>query len=259
MDESTRNEVPPPLDLLWGLRGHSTRGPKHVLSAERIVRAAVELADAGGLKAVTMSRVAEHLGFSTMSLYRHVRSKDELVALMVETGAPPAALDGAFAAGWRSSLESWTWALLVLVRSHPWVLEVPLARLPLGPSRAGWLEGGLQALAETALSEDEKASVILLLNGYVFSEARFTAELAGSAVETDIGHDAAAMHASALSALVDADRFPALRCALDAGIFDASGNDRDAHFTFGLERILDGVERLVRERATPSEEETGDR
>ncbi|MDX6469536.1 MAG: hypothetical protein QOF75_1339 [Gaiellaceae bacterium] len=248
MDESARDALPPPLDLLWGRRVPSGRGPKHVLSAERIVGAAVELADAGGLAAVTMSRVAESLGFSTMSLYRHVRSKDELVALMVETGRPPAAPPGAVEAGWRADLERWTRELLALVRSHPWVLEVPLARLPMGPSRAGWLDSGLEALGQTALREDEKAAVILLLNGYVFSEARFTAELTGPAAGV-VDDDAPATHMSALTALVDADRFPALRRALDAGIFDPSGNDRDAHFSFGLERILDGIERLVSERA----------
>jgi hypothetical protein len=66
-------------------------------------------------------------------------------------------------------------------------------------------------------------------------------------------------HISALAVLVDAQRFPALRRALDAGIFDASGKDRDAHFTFGLERILDGIERLVSDRATRSEDEAGHR
>jgi AcrR family transcriptional regulator len=259
MDEPSREELPPPLDLLWGRRVPSGRGPKQALSAQRIVAAAVELADAGGLAAVTMSRVAESLGFSTMSLYRHVRSKGELIALMVETGRAPTAPDAASDAGWRANLERWTRELLALVRSHPWVLEVPLARLPLGPSRAGWLDSGLQALGQTALSEDEKAAVILLLNGYVFSEARFTAELAGSTADLLVDDEAAATHISALSVLVDADRFPALRRALDAGIFDASGNDRDAHFTFGLERILDGIERLVSERAARSEDETGRR
>jgi len=116
---------------------------------------------------------------------------------------------------------------------------VPLARLPFGPNRLAWLDRGLQALSQTALSEDEKAAVILLLNNYVFSEARATAELGETTQQGGGPETAAAADASAVSALVDAERFPALRRALDAGIFDPSGSDRDADFAFGLERILD--------------------
>jgi AcrR family transcriptional regulator len=247
VDRRAPDELPPPLDLLWGLRGRRER--KRGLSIESIVRAALELADAGGLEAVSMSRVAERLGFTTMSLYRHVRSKDELVALMVEAGVgAPTALDDLAHAGWRPALERWAWELRAVVRRHPWVLDVPLARLPFGPSRLAWLDRGLGALIETALSEDEKAAVILLLNGYVFSEARVTAELDPNGQEAAVADDAANVPAAPLSALIDAERFPALRQALDAGIFDPSGSDRDADFAFGLERIVDGVERLVARR-----------
>ena len=85
--------------------------------------------------------------------------------------------------------------------------------------------------------------MVLLLNGYVFSEARLSAELGAPGGSADN-----AATASALSRLVEAERFPALRRALDAGIFDPSGSDRDAEFAFGLERILDGVEHLVAQR-----------
>jgi AcrR family transcriptional regulator len=248
MKEPDRDDLPPPLDLLWGLRGRRER--KQGLTVERVVAAAVELADTGGLTAVSMSRVAERLGFTTMSLYRHVRSKDELVALMVEQAlGAPTALDDTPAARWRAGLERWAWELLAVVRRHPWALQVPLARLPFGPNRLSWLDRALQTLAQTALSEDEKAAVILLLNNYVFSEARTTAELGHTTQQRDPPQNAAAADPSALLALVDAERFPALRQALDAGIFDPSGSDRDADFAFGLERILDGIERLVKKRA----------
>ena len=199
-----------------------------------------------------MSRVAERLGFTTMALYRHVRSKDELVALMVDAAAEmPTALDGASPAGWRTGLERWSWDLLGVVRRHRWLLAVPLGRLPFGPSRLAWLERGLSDLAETALSEDEKAAIILLLNGYVFTEARFAAELGDPTQESDVEDDVTTEHGTQLSRLVDAERFPALHRALDAGIFDPSRSDRDADFAFGLERILDGIERLVTQRAAP--------
>ena len=60
--------LPPGLDLLWGRRGAGTRGPKADLSVDAIVETAVAIADADGLDAVSMARVANGLGFTTMSL-----------------------------------------------------------------------------------------------------------------------------------------------------------------------------------------------
>jgi AcrR family transcriptional regulator len=252
--EDQARDLPAPLDLIWGVRGQWDRERRHRLSAERIVGAAVELADAAGLEAVTMSRVAERLGVTTMALYRHLRSKDELVALMVEAAsAIPPATDDRAPAGWRSALEGWSWDLLAMVRRHPWALEVPLARMPFGPNRLAWLERGLQAFAETSLGEDEKAALVLLVNNHVFSEARLSAELGHSRQEADAAHDPPPDHGTLLSALADRGRFPALRRALDAGIFDPSGSDRDTDFAFGLERILDGIEHLVAQRADERE------
>jgi AcrR family transcriptional regulator len=254
MEDSPRNQLPPPLDLLWGLRGRVRRERRQGLSVERIVRAAVELADAGGLEALSMSRVAERLGFTTMALYRHVRSKEELVALMVETAVElPAPTANDSTAGWRSGLERWSWDLLAVVRHHPWLLAVPLARLPFGPNRLAWLERGLRVLRETALCEDEKAALVLLVNNYVFSEARLSAEVGRAGQGGDEAGDVAPDHGALLSALVDAERFPAVRRALEAGIFDQSRSDRDADFAFGLERILDGIEHLIARRAAKPE------
>src|ERR1700690_4421209 len=82
--------LPPGLDLLWGRRGRGQRGPKPGLSVEAIVTAAIRVADAEGLEAVSMARVAEQLGFTTMSLYRHVTSKEELLQLMWNASAQEA-------------------------------------------------------------------------------------------------------------------------------------------------------------------------
>ena len=87
-----KSPLPPRLQLLWGLQERPRRGPKPGLSLERIVDAAIGLADAGGLAAVSMARVAAELGFTTMSLYRYVPTKDDLLELMVDaaSGLPPA-------------------------------------------------------------------------------------------------------------------------------------------------------------------------
>ena len=73
------------LQLLWGRRERNERGPKRGLTVERIVTAAIELADAEGLDAASMRRVADRLGVGAMSLYRYVPGKTELLELMLDT------------------------------------------------------------------------------------------------------------------------------------------------------------------------------
>jgi AcrR family transcriptional regulator len=225
-----------PLDVLWGRRDERTRRGGAQLSRERIVAAAVTLADCDGLAGVSMARVADELGTAPMSLYRHVESKDELVALMLEAGLGEAP-DLARARTWRSRLERWAAALLDVVQRHRWALELPLARMPFGPRRAAWLDRGLAALAATPLREDEKAALVLLVNDYVFSHARLDEQLADSDTQPLLPAD------------VDATRYPALRKAIDAGLFAGAGRDRAADFKFGLTRILDGIDRLVERKS----------
>jgi AcrR family transcriptional regulator len=142
MDE-TGSDLPASVELLWGLRDRSRRGgPKPALSLDRIVSAAIELADAGGLAAVSMSRLADKLGFTTMSLYRYIASKEELLLLMIDASiGPPPQVDGS--AGWRERAEAWSRELLVFYRTHPWILEVPISGLPAGPRQLLWFDRGL--------------------------------------------------------------------------------------------------------------------
>jgi hypothetical protein len=95
---------PSGLERLWR-RDESERKPRLGLSLERVLRSGVELADADGLAAVSMKRVAERLGFTTMSLYRYVASKDELLAVMFDTVAGELPLPPPGSNGWRESAE----------------------------------------------------------------------------------------------------------------------------------------------------------
>nr|WP_051323713.1 TetR/AcrR family transcriptional regulator [Candidatus Solirubrobacter pratensis] len=231
--------LPPGLDRLWAPEpGKPRRGG---LTAGKVVAAAIELADAEGLDAVSMARVANALGFTTMSLYRHVRSKDELLVLMMDRvmALPPAEPYD----GWRAGLEGWAWDILRLVRAHPWVLYVRISPPPATPASVTLMERGLAPLAGTPLAEDEKAQLILTINGYVFWQARLEAELApGSG---DPATDPLAAYVTVMHTLVD-DRWPAVKRVVDAGVFDDAEDTRDADFAFGLERILDGVEAMLR-------------
>ncbi|MEU6151232.1 TetR/AcrR family transcriptional regulator [Actinosynnema sp. NPDC047251] len=221
-------------DSVWERRD---KEPRQGLSVRRIVRAAIELADADGLAAVSMARVAERLGFTTMSLYRHVRSKDELLLLVVDTLAEPPACLAEPVDGWRAGMERWCREHLAALRRHPWVLQVQASAPPSTPNQLAWMDHGLRVLEETPLSPDDRMSVLLLCTGFVMSQARFTVDVSDQA-ERDYG--------ALLQRTVDAERYPALRRVVDAGTFGAAGADQDHDFTFGLARLMDGVERLVR-------------
>src|SRR5947209_1711918 len=222
--------LPAGVAAAWGLRDRAGRGPKPGLTLAGIVHAGVELARAEGLAAVSMARVAERLGASTMALYRYVASKEELLALMVDAalGEPPApgeppALGAAGGAaqrevpGWRAGLARWAWAYHDRILEHLWSLRVPITGPPLTPNSVAWLDRGLACLAGTGLAEDEKASVVLLLSGYVRNEGALTAELTAAGAISDA---AMAGYADTLRSLAAPERFPALRALLDAGVFD---------------------------------------
>jgi AcrR family transcriptional regulator len=245
----SQEELPIPASVAaaWGRRDPPSRGPKPGLSLERIVEAGVHVASSEGLAAVSMARVAQELGASTMSLYRYVNAKDELLTLMVDAAVgppPPTAPDE----GWRDALSRWAWSQHERMRRHPWAVRVPIGGPPTTPNQVAWMESVLWALRDTGLAEDEKASVLLLVSGYVRNEATLTAEL----MEAGFISDEQMMgYSRLLATLADPDRFPALHRLLDAGVFDRA-DPPEKEFGFGLERILDGVEALVSARDLPS-------
>src|SRR4051794_38116894 len=146
MPEDVEAALPRAVALSWGVAERPQRGPKRELSIERIVDTAIELADAEGLGAVSMSRIAGELGFTTMSLYRYVTSKDDVLALMqdavcavpippddtlVGAGAAAAAGAGAGPASaehdWREGLRRWSMATIDVMRAHPWFPDIPIS------------------------------------------------------------------------------------------------------------------------------------
>ncbi|MEU6326735.1 TetR/AcrR family transcriptional regulator [Streptomyces sp. NPDC047049] len=234
------------VELLWGGRERPTRGPKPALSLERITRTAMALADAGGLGAVSMQRVAAELDFTKMSLYRYVPGKSELVALMIDTamGEPPVVAapagpgpDGR--GGWRPALRAWATALAAVYDRHPWLLGAAVGPRVMGPHELGWTECALAALAGTGLTGGEQLDAVVVVHGHVRTLAQVSASMGlGSARATS----PEGVMSAALNELLAgrADRFPAVAAAVaDAGTDTAS---RDRAGEFGLERILDGLE-----------------
>jgi AcrR family transcriptional regulator len=224
------------LDFLWGSRSPSPgrRGPKAALSLDQIADTAIAIADADGLAAASMQRVAADLGYTKMSLYRYLPGRAEMVALMVERALAPAPVlpEGDL----RIALGDWARALLDGFVRHPWTLSATVGPRLIGPNELTWMESALRALAGTPLTGGERLDVMVVLVGH----ARMLAEQVVSRLsESELSGAMAAVIAHR------GDEFPELSAAIaDAA---ATGGQNQA-FDFGLERILDGLEALIRSR-----------
>jgi len=224
-----------------------TKGPKRGLSLDRIVAAGVRVAATDGLGAVSMGRVAAEVGAATMTLYRYVAAKDDLVDLMVDAalGRPPEPPHDED--GWRAGLRRWAEGVRAAYQRHPWALRVPITAPPLGPNNIRWLKNALTCLRHTPMQEQEKLSTVLLVSGFVRNETTLTADLTARLPE---GAQAPQNYGMILARLADPQTFPSVHAAISAGALnDEDGVDTE--FEFGLGRILDGIDALIRSRLAP--------
>ena len=245
--------LPPGLDLLWGRRGRGQRGPKPGLSVDAIVAAAIRIADAEGLEAVSMAHVADQLGFTTMSLYRHVTSKEELLQLMWNGSAQGAEELVITGDDWRARLRTWAMVQRDMIDQHPWITQMPMAAPPMAPNSLTFVERGLEAMDGSGLADADKLRVIGLISSYTLSEARMAHDAARAARQAQAAAAAGEPQpAWTWEALVrevaDEQTYPRLYRLAWAGDVgdDPSGWDEQEEFLFGLDRILDGVEVLIR-------------
>jgi AcrR family transcriptional regulator len=250
-EQAAEERVPLPagLDLLWGRRGAGKRGPRPGLSADAIVDAAIRLADAEGLEGVSMARVAAELGFTTMSLYRYVTSKEELLQLMWNgsaRGVESLVLEGD---GWRDQLRMWAIVQRDMIDRHPWITQMPMAAPPMAPNSMIFVELGLGAMDGTPLADGDKLRFIGLISSYTLSEARMAND--ERRAEQEQGAPAWTYDAL-LRELADEATYPRLHKIAwtrpDPGSGSGSGggpggppSERE-EFLFGIDRILDGIQ-----------------
>lgn len=249
MAEDGDTGLPPGVEKAWGLRERPGKGPKPALSVERVVAAGVALADAEGLPAVSMSRVAGELGVSTMSLYRYVASKDELLILMEDaaSGTPPEGPGPE--AGWRPAIASWARDLRGLYHRHLWMLRLPVATPPATPNSVAWMERALAGLRDTGLDASERLGVLTLVSGFVRQQASLVADVEAASRSAGTSVDATmTAYGRLLTRLTDPERFPETTEVLKAGVMSRADGPDD-EFVFGLDRLLDGVAVLVHDRS----------
>ncbi|MFS0852897.1 TetR/AcrR family transcriptional regulator [Microbacterium sp. 179-I 3D4 NHS] len=242
MTEEDPLELPRGIALAWGVAATPQRGPKREMSVERIVDAAVALADAEGIGAVSMAAVAARLGFTPMSLYRYVSAKDDLLLLMQEeaTGIPPEShLE---AEGWRGRLVALYQEQVLLYLRHPWMLSLPITGSPITPHSSAWLDASLAALESTPLDAEERLAVALAVTGHARWCGIVQAGYSEQSRTSGMTPEEITMRESALfDRVITADEYPALRAAIDERAFLSEADP----FRFGVERMLDGVEAYI--------------
>lgn len=238
--------------LLWGTAKRPSRGPKPGLSVEDIVRVAIDVADAEGLGALSMRRVAKELGVSTMSLYTYVPAKAELVDVMLDAVMGEVAGPDGAAGGWRERLELVARQNWELYHRHPWLLHVAaMSRPPLGPNVIAKYDRELRAVDGIGLADVEMDSVLTLVLGYVGGVARGAVEVSQAERRTGKTDDEWwEANAPLLEKVFDAERYPtATRVGAAAGEALQAAYAPERAFEFGLERVLDGIEALIRARS----------
>ncbi|MCM2394252.1 TetR/AcrR family transcriptional regulator [Streptomyces albipurpureus] len=247
--DDAQTGLPASLEAAWGLRERPAKGPRPGLSLDRIVDAAVALAAAEGLGAVSMGRVAKELGVATMSLYRYVAAKDELYVLMLDAAVGPPPPAPAPEAGWRQALAGWARAHRGALRRNSWVLRIPISGPPATPNSVAWWEQGLCALEGTKLDEGAKISVILLVSGFVRNEVLLLTEIGEAVASSGTGpEEVMRRYERTLKRLADPARYPAVARMLSAGVFTGA-DEPDFDFEFGLGTVLDGVDVLIARRS----------
>jgi AcrR family transcriptional regulator len=238
-------DLPPGLALAWGLPAKSNKlGRKPTQSVEQIVDAALELADADGFAALSMPKIAQKLGLTANAIYRYVRSRDELLVLIGDAawGPPPGRV--ADAQDWRAGATIWTQAMVDRCDVHPWLCDLPIRGAPMTPNLLGWAEAILKALTGAGLSPTESLSCALLLDGYARRIAGARRDVRDSATTS--------VQPAAVTRFLE-PRLQELGYSILASMM--AGNEytdeiQDTDVTFGLDRILDGIDVLITQKGS---------
>ncbi|GAA2742353.1 TetR/AcrR family transcriptional regulator C-terminal domain-containing protein [Kitasatospora cinereorecta] len=246
-DSPTPPAEPAPAPPAPAVRAAAAPGPRSgqdaALTAERIVAAATAIADTEGLAALSMRRVAAELGVATMSLYRHVADKDDLLLRMMDAAFARWTFPAERPDGWREPLALAARMLWAGFRRHPWLASaLSMTRPQIIPTALPFTEWVLGSLEGRGLDAWTAFTTHLTLFNYVRGTA-VNVESESTAM-ADSGLDAEEWMTTqepALQALIATGRFPALQRHTAEG-YDF---DLDRLFEFGLQRLLDGIATLI--------------
>jgi AcrR family transcriptional regulator len=211
-----------------------TRAP---LNRERVLRAAVALVDEHGIDALTMRELGLRLGVEAMSLYNHVANKDDILDGMIDLVVGEIDLPEDVV-GWRQAMRTRAISAQAVFARHPWASPLIDSRQSSGPARLRYFDWVLGTLRQAGFSLEMAAHAFSVLDSYIYGFGR-------QSLNTSVGPDADPQEmAEAFLRAIPADEYPYLR-EMTVGYSVAGGRDEDADFAFGLDLILDGLERLL--------------
>ncbi|MDI6097705.1 TetR/AcrR family transcriptional regulator C-terminal domain-containing protein [Actinoplanes sp. NEAU-A12] len=228
--------------LLWRrtLPAKKPTGRPPRLSVDAVVAAAIRIADADGLEAASMARVAADLGVATMTLYTYVPSRADLIAAMVDDVLLARHL-AATEQSWRDRVAVFAERTREMFVTHPWLTEVSLVRPPLGPGTMAEREFLVATMTGAGVPAGQINRAALAVTAYVYAFAR------------EAGEDARLSRISGQSTeswwlergefwekWFDVEAYPAM-----TALWNAGGFEDQAGFEYGLALLLDGIERSV--------------
>ena len=204
------------------------------LTPERIISAAVRVADQGGAAAVSMRRIADALGVEAMALYHHVPNKEAILdravdAVFAEIDLPTPKQE------WRTALEARCWSARQTLTRHSWVLTLIESRDHVGPARLRHHDAVLGVMLDAGLAAVAAVQAMSMLDSYVYG---FVLQEQQQRIDTPQETEQAA---SDLLADLDADDLPHLRAVAEA-ISSGPAPSHDDTFAHGLRVLLDGLQ-----------------
>ena len=233
------------LPLLWrhSLPARKATGRPPRLSVDLVVTAGIRIADAEGLEAASMARLATELSVATMTLYTYVPSRDDLVDLMVDEVLGARALPTGAPADWRDRVRFYADRTFAMYRAHPWLARVSQIRPPIGPGMLPEREFMLATAAGSGLPMERVNAAALTLSGFITAAARLVAEdiltSRATGMTTD---DWWGQRGELWEDWFDVEAHPAMTALWNAGGFDqGSGGQAADAYEYGLALLLDGI------------------
>jgi AcrR family transcriptional regulator len=207
--------------------------PRLPLSRERVLRAAIGLADEAGIEALSMRKLGQELGVEAMSLYNHVANKDDILGGMVDIVVGEIELP-AGGAGWKAAIRRTAKSAYEVLLRHPWSASLVLSGPGVSYARLRYMDGILGCLRTGGFSAEMTDHAYHALDshimGFTLWQVGISAGLANISSVTDFLEQ------------LDQDAYPYLTEHAQQHLKDRSPED-EGEFAFGLDLILDGLER----------------
>ncbi|WP_030751437.1 TetR/AcrR family transcriptional regulator [Streptomyces griseus] len=227
-------------EVIWARPERAGRGPKPAFSRQDVVDVAVRIADADGIDAVSMRRIAAELGCGTMSLYNYVPRKEDLYELMVDAASAEYVLPERPSGDWRADMTGLAHQTRAIMRRHPWLPRVMTTAYGFSPHALRYLEWCLGCLVPLDVPAGLKMQLIAMVNGTVMATVRNEQAIAERARGLPWSEEEEqAVRGAYLMDQAASGRYPHLAALLAEA---AAPLDPDEVFATTLARLLDSFD-----------------